>query len=52
MLDAQRVWQRLEDGDAWIAATAKYLKAPLLTHDKDFDVSACPSLTIYRHLPK
>lgn len=52
MLDAQRVGRRLEAGDGWIVAPAKYLNAPLLTHDKDFDPSACPSLTIYRYLPK
>jgi predicted nucleic acid-binding protein len=52
MHDAAKVGRRLEAGDAWIAATAKYLRAPLLTHDKDFAVEACPPITIYRHVPK
>lgn len=52
MYDAAKVGKRLEAGDAWIAATAKYLNAPLLTHDKDFSIEACPSITIYRHLPE
>jgi predicted nucleic acid-binding protein len=52
MYDAANVGKRLEAGDAWIAATAKYLNAPLLTHDKDFAMEACPSITIYRHLPE
>jgi tRNA(fMet)-specific endonuclease VapC len=52
MHDAAKVGKRLEAGDAWIASTAKYLNAPLLTHDKDFSIAACPSITIYRHLPR
>ena len=48
-LDAERVGLRLEAGDAWIAATARLLNAPLLTHDKDFSPAACPSLTVYRY---
>jgi tRNA(fMet)-specific endonuclease VapC len=51
MHDAARVGKRLEAGDAWIAATAKYFNAPLLTHDKDFSLEACPSIKIYHHLP-
>ena len=47
-LDAERVGLRLEAGDAWIAATARLLNAPLLTPDKDFSPAACPSLTVYR----
>ncbi len=47
--DAERVGLRLEAGDAWIAATARLLNAPLLTHDKDFSPAACPSLTVYRY---
>ncbi len=49
MNDAARIGRRLEAGDAWIAATARYLNAPLLTHDKDFAAAACPSITIYSH---
>lgn len=48
-LDAERVGLRLEAGDAWIAATARLLNAPLLTHDKDFSPAACPSLTVHRY---
>lgn len=48
-LDAERVGLRLEAGDAWIAATARLLNAPLLTHDKDFSPAACPSVTVYRY---
>ena len=47
MLDARRVGRRLESGDAWIAATARMLKAPLLTHDRDLDATACPSFTVH-----
>lgn len=45
--EAEQTGRRLEAGDAWIAATAKYLNAPLLTHDKDFSPQACPSITVY-----
>ena len=31
-----RIGKRLDIGDCWIAASAVYLKAPLITHDKDF----------------
>jgi predicted nucleic acid-binding protein len=48
MLDAQRIGRRLEAGDAWIAATARRLSAPLFTDDKDLSPEACPSITIYR----
>lgn len=47
MADARRVGRRLETGDAWIAATALMLNAPLLTHDRDLDQSACPSITVH-----
>jgi tRNA(fMet)-specific endonuclease VapC len=46
---ARQVGRRLEAGDAWIAATAKMLNAPLLTHDKDFSAEACPAITIHCH---
>lgn len=49
MLEAQRAGLRLEAGDAWIAATARLLNAPLLTHDKDFSPQSCPSVTVYRY---
>ena len=48
MVDARSAGRRLEAGDAWIAATARYLNAPLLTHDKDFSPEAVPSVTVYR----
>ena len=51
MHEAQTVGRRLEAGDGWIAATALLLNAPLLTHDKDFDAQACPSITIVRYTP-
>jgi predicted nucleic acid-binding protein len=49
MVQARRVGRRLEAGDAWVAATAMLLNAPLLTHDKDFDKEACPFITIVRY---
>ncbi len=48
MVDAQRAGRRLEAADAWIAATARLLNAPLLTHDKDFSPEAVPSITVHR----
>ena len=51
MHEARQVGRRLESGDGWIAATALLLNAPLLTHDKDFDAQACPSITIVRYSP-
>jgi tRNA(fMet)-specific endonuclease VapC len=50
MHGARQVGRRLEAGDAWIAATARYLNAPLLTHDSDFSPEACPSIVVYRYL--
>jgi predicted nucleic acid-binding protein len=50
MNDAAKVGRRLEAGDAWVAATARYLGAPLLAHDKDFAIEACPSITVYRYV--
>jgi tRNA(fMet)-specific endonuclease VapC len=47
MFDARRAGRRLEAGDAWIAATASLLNAPLLTHDKDFSPLACPSVSVF-----
>jgi predicted nucleic acid-binding protein len=47
-VDARKAGRRLEAGDAWIAATALHLGAPLLTNDADFDVAACPSILVYR----
>ena len=49
MRDARLAGRRLESGDGWIAATALLLDAPLLTHDKDFDAEACPSITVIRY---
>ena len=46
MRESRRIGKRLEAADAWIAATALLLGAPLLTHDKDFDAQACPSIAI------
>jgi predicted nucleic acid-binding protein len=48
MHDARKRGSRLETGDGWIAATAKFLNAPLVTHDQDFSARACPSITVYR----
>ena len=48
MLEARQAGRRLEAGDAWVAATALLLDIPLLTHDGDFEVEACPSITVYR----
>jgi predicted nucleic acid-binding protein len=41
--------RRLEVADAWIAATAAALGAPLLTHDADFDSTSCPGVTVIRY---
>ena len=49
MNEARQVGRRREAGDAWIAATAKLLDAPLITHDRDFSLAACPSITIVCH---
>ena len=49
MHEARKAGRRLESGDGWIAATALLLDAPLLTHDKDFDAEACPSITVIRY---
>jgi predicted nucleic acid-binding protein len=47
--EARRAGRRLEAGDAWIAATARLISAPLLTHDRDFSPGACPSVTVICH---
>ena len=49
MHEARLAGRRLETGDAWIAASALLLGIPLLTHDKDFDKSACPSIIVYSY---
>ena len=49
MHEARQAGRRLEAGDAWIAATALLLNVPLLTHDKDFAVDACPSIIVHRY---
>jgi tRNA(fMet)-specific endonuclease VapC len=49
MYEARQAGRRLEAGDAWIAATARYLNAPLLAHDKDFSPAACPSIVVICH---
>lgn len=41
--------RRLEAADAWIAATAAVLDAPLLTHDGDFDSASCPGIKVIRY---
>lgn len=46
MQQSRSIGKRLEGSDAWIAATARFLDAPLLTHDKDFSPEACPSVVI------
>lgn len=49
MRESRTLGRRLEAADAWIAATALLLNAPLLTHDKDFSADACPSITVVRY---
>lgn len=39
----------LSSQDAWIAATAKALGVPLLTHDADFHALSCPGVQIVRY---
>lgn len=41
--------RRLESADAWIAATAAALDAPLLTHDADLNAVSCPGVEIVRY---
>ncbi len=50
MQEARQAGRRLENGDAWIAATALLLNIPLLTHDKDFNKNACPSIQVFSHI--
>jgi predicted nucleic acid-binding protein len=50
MHEARKAGRRLGTGDAWIAATARHLNAPLFTHDKDFSIEAVSSLTVYRYI--
>lgn len=47
MHESRIAGRRLEVGDAWIAAAALSLNAPLLTHDRDFKADACPSIQVY-----
>ena len=49
MKEARQTGKRLEAADAWIAATALLLKAPLLTHDKDFSAESCPSIVVINY---
>jgi len=49
MLDARLAGRRLEAGDAWVAATARLLDAPLVTHDLDFSSQSCPSIVVISH---
>jgi tRNA(fMet)-specific endonuclease VapC len=48
-VEGKKAGFRLEVGDAWIAATAAALGAPLLTHDGDFSGKSCPGVTIIRY---
>jgi tRNA(fMet)-specific endonuclease VapC len=48
MFEARKNGSRLETGDGWIAATARHLNAPSVTHDQDFSERSCPSVTVYR----
>ena len=48
MKESRSSGRRLEAGDAWIGACALLMNFPLLTHDRDFDIRACPSLEIIR----
>lgn len=45
----KRAGLRLEAGDAWIAASASALGAPLLTHDSDFNERSCPGVKVVRY---
>jgi tRNA(fMet)-specific endonuclease VapC len=47
--EARRAGRRLEAGDAWIAATALLLGAPLVTHDRDFAGIASSSVEVVCH---
>ena len=49
MLDARRAGRRLESADGWVAATAKFMDAPLVAHDTDFDARSCPSITVINY---
>jgi tRNA(fMet)-specific endonuclease VapC len=49
MTDGERAGLPINAADAWIAATAKLLGAPLLTHDRDRAPEAFPYLTIHCH---
>lgn len=44
MTERQRIGRPMEKSDAWIAATALYHKAPLVTHDGNF--AATPGLRV------
>lgn len=53
--DRQRAGRTMETADVWIAATALYLKVPLVTHDEDFAdtpglriITASPSVSAVR----
>jgi tRNA(fMet)-specific endonuclease VapC len=48
-VEGRKNGQRLEAGDAWIAATAAALNGPLLTHDGDFNEKSCPGIRIIRY---
>ncbi len=47
---AERFGRRMEDGDAWIAATAVRHALPLITHDRDFVGRAIPGLRVVSRL--
>jgi predicted nucleic acid-binding protein len=47
--EGRRNGQRLEAGDAWIAAVAATLGAPVVTHDSDFNEVSCPGVEIIRY---
>jgi tRNA(fMet)-specific endonuclease VapC len=48
--DCKRIGRRLEDGDAWIVATAVQYKLPLLTHDRDQVGLSIPDLSVVTYL--
>jgi tRNA(fMet)-specific endonuclease VapC len=48
-VEGKKAGARLEVGDAWVAATAASLGAPLLTHDGDFSSKSCPGITVIRY---
>jgi predicted nucleic acid-binding protein len=47
---AQTFGRRIECADAWVAATALYARAPLMTHNRN-DYLGVPGLSLISHEP-